>query len=588
MTVPPMNITPESRTTEELFTSGTFKIPMFQRAFAWEVENVEDLLRDISLANSDDHFVGPIVVITQEGGSVQDLVDGQQRMTILQICLAVVRDRQRSLGNVQREAIVGNLVRSHDSSHPRLQLGRENRDFFQKYVVQDQDLSAHPLLLSEGRRPNDVPGPEWQRNKNLAKAYATVARHVIALDAEALEVFSRVVRNQLRFVRIAVTDFGDAFQLFETLNYRGLELSAADLLKNYLLQQRFDELGPGNYNHPDLGVLLAHWDALVSKVTPTKMNSQFIRYYLLMTHHEEMIQKKRIYRYFQNMVEDQSADDVMKALDLAGTAFAEFMKPGLIPDESRQKRLERGLGGVGRIGSTAAIAVMPILMHIHDDSKAQRAVAVIESLAFRWIVCGMNAQDLETIFARFAKTVHGSAGRELESALTRLKEQIPRNPRFIDAFETADRKTVTRYVLDRLETALNGPDFGQAAHVEHIMPQTFSDPWHGKNSTDYAELVHRWGNLTLLAKEINWVAGNDGWSDKRSAYDIEANAYFPNGRQIKLTSSLVDLKDWNEEVIVARQKWMAQVAALVWPEDGSHVAGSIAGLPDIRDFLPTS
>ena len=586
-----MNITPESRTAEELFTSGSYQIPMFQRAFAWEVENVEDLLRDISLANSDDHFVGPIVVITQEGKPVQDLVDGQQRMTVLQICLAVIRDRQRSLGNVQSEAIVGNLVRSHDSGHPRLQLGRENRDFFQKYVVEDQDLAEHPLLLSEGRRPGGIPSSEWQRNKNLAKAYVTVAKHVIAFDAAALEVFSRVVRNQLRFVRIAVTDFGDAFQLFETLNFRGLELSAADLLKNYLLQKRFDELGPGNYNHPDLGVLLADWNALVEKVSPRKMNSQFIRYYLLFTHSEDMIQKKRIYRYFQHMVSEQSADEVMKALKGAGTAFAEAMNPGLISDESRKKKLERVLNGVARTGvNTAAIALMPVLMHVYDDNKAQRAVAVIESLAFRWIVCGMNAQDLETIFARFGKKVHGSEGSDLESALTRLKELIPRDSRFTDAFETADRKPITRYVLDRLETALNGPDFGQAAHVEHIMPQAFSDPWDGTfaATTDYVELVHRWGNLTLLAKEVNWVAGNDGWSEKRDAYDIEANAYFPNGRQIKLTNALVDLKEWNEELIVARQRWMAQVAAHVWPEDGAYVAGAVSGLPDIRDFLPQS
>ena len=591
MTVPPMNITPESRTTEELFTSGSFAIPMFQRAFSWEVENVEDLLRDIRLTNSDDHFVGPIVVINQEGKAVQDLVDGQQRMTILQICLAVIRDRHRSLGNLQREAIVGNLVRSHDSGHARLQLGRENRDFFQKYVVEDHDLSVHPLLVSEGKRPTGVSGPEWQRNKNLAKAYVTVAKHVTALDAEALEAFSRVVRNQLRFVRIAVTDFGDAFQLFETLNYRGLELSAADLLKNYLLEKRWDELGPGNYNHPDLGVLLADWNALVEMVDPSKMNSQFIRYYLLMTHHEEMIQKKRIYRYFRDMVAEQSADDVIKALKLAGTAFAQATGRALITDEPRKKKLERIVEGIRRTGvTTASIALMPVLMHVHDDNKAQRAAAVVESLAFRWVVCGFNAQDLETIFARFAKQVHNSEGKELEAALARLKDQIPRDSRFIDAFTTADKKPpFARYVLDRLEVALNGPDFGQAAHVEHIMPQTHSDPypWNGAYAptTDYTELVQRWGNLTLLAKEINWVAGNDGWSKKRDAYKIDANAFFPNGRQIKLTASLVDLNEWNEELIAARQRWMAQVAVFVWPEDGAHVAGAINGLPDIQDFL---
>jgi uncharacterized protein with ParB-like and HNH nuclease domain len=100
-----MNITPESRTTEELFTSGSFEIPMFQRAFSWEEEQIQDLLRDIKLANSDDHFVGPIVVINQDGKVSQDLVDGQQRITILQVCRPVIRDRYRSLGNMETAKI---------------------------------------------------------------------------------------------------------------------------------------------------------------------------------------------------------------------------------------------------------------------------------------------------------------------------------------------------------------------------------------------------------------------------------------------------------------------------------------------------
>jgi hypothetical protein len=582
-----MNITPESRTTEELFTSGSFEIPMFQRAFSWEEEQVQDLLRDIRLANNDDHFVGPIVVITDEGKAVQDLVDGQQRMTILQVCLSVIRDRYRSLGNIPKEAIVGNLVRSHDSHHPRLRLGRENRDFFQKFIVEDQQLTDHPLL-EDGKKPADVSAADWRRNKKLAKAYSVVAKHVIALDAEGLETFSRVVRNQLRFVRIAVTDFGDAFQLFETLNYRGLELSAADLLKNFLLEKRSGELGPGNYNHPDLGILLAEWEALVEKVTPSRMNSQFIRYYLLMTHSDDTIQKKRIYKHFRDMVTAQTADEVIGALKRAGNAFAEANKPALIGENPRHQKLGRALESVGRVGvDTTRIALMAILMHIHNDNQALKAIAVVESLAFRWIVCGMNAQDLETIFAKFAKQIHASAGAELDEALRKLRDQIPKNARFIDAFASQDRRPIARYVLDKLEIALNGPDFGQAAHVEHIMPQTFSDPWAGTyaEGTDYAELVHRWGNLTLLAKEINWVAGNDGWSRKVIAYKVPDNAYFPNGRQIKLTSALLELPDWNESFIKARQQWMAQLAVLVWPEDGAHVPGAVTGPPDIMTYL---
>jgi hypothetical protein len=355
-----------------------------------------------------------------------------------------------------------------------------------------------------------------------------------------------------------------------------------------LLEKRYGELGQGNHDRPELGILLAEWEALVKKVTPARMNSQFIRYYLLMTHQDETIQTKRVYKHFRDMVSEHTANDVMQALKHAGTGFAEAIKPALIEDNSRRHKLSKVLENVERVGvNTARIALMPVLMYVHNNNQALKAAAVIESLAFRWIVCGMNAQDLETVFAKFAKDVHGSSGVELDRALERLKEQIPSDARFAEAFATADRKPVARYVLDKLEIALYGPDFGQAAHVEHIMPQTFSEPWADtySNTTDYAELVYQWGNLTLLAREINWVAGNDGWTEKLRAYKIEENAHFPNGRQIKLTSALLDLPVWNEAAIKARQRWMAQLATLVWPEDGSYVSGAVANAPAIVNFL---
>lgn len=65
--MPRMNITPESKTVEEMFISGSFVIPLFQRPFSWEPENISELLADIQDTGADDHFLGPIVVITRDG-----------------------------------------------------------------------------------------------------------------------------------------------------------------------------------------------------------------------------------------------------------------------------------------------------------------------------------------------------------------------------------------------------------------------------------------------------------------------------------------------------------------------------------------
>ena len=566
-----MNITPESKTVEEMFTSGFFEIPLFQRPFSWESENIGELLTDIRDTGPDDHFLGPIVVITRDGYSHQDLVDGQQRLTMLQICLSVIRDRHTSLANTGKATLVGNLVRDADTDAPRLTLGKANKNFFEKYVAKPQDITKHPLLEAR-TRPDGVDPKEWADNKRLARAYSQVAEEVLAMDEAQLDQFSTAIRKQLRFVRVSVTDFGDAFQLFETLNSRGLELSAADLLKNFVLEKRNREVAGKPNGEQSLGELATEWAQIVSDVGESAMNSQFVRYYLLMTHDAEKVQKKHIYKYFRQVVDDRTADQALHDLRVKARSFVEASHPTRITPESRRKKLEPVLADINAIGvRTAKIALMAALTYVSDVDLVKRIAVGVEALSFRWTVCGKNAQVLESHFTTFAKTVHRSEGALAESALRELLRHMPSDLVFQSDFQIQSGGTNARvrYVLRKLERALNAQDSTSSLTIEHIAPQTATDFWKQAVPNDYDETIERWGNLTWLAQELNSAAQNAPWSEKREVYAKPENSRYQVGSQIAITAPLLDVSDWNEAMIVRRQQWMAELAVQIWPEAGS-------------------
>lgn len=186
---------------------------------------------------------------------------------------------------------------------------------------------------------------------------------------------------------MSVTDFGDAFQLFETLNSRGLELSAADLLKNFVLEKRNREVAGKPNGEQSLGELAAEWAQIVSDVGESAMNSQFVRYYLLMTHKNDRVQKKHIYKYFRQVVDNRSADEALHDLRGKARSFVQASHPSRLEPDARRKKLEPVLTDISAIGvRTAKIALMATLTYVSDLDLAKRIAIGVESLAFRWTV----------------------------------------------------------------------------------------------------------------------------------------------------------------------------------------------------------
>jgi uncharacterized protein with ParB-like and HNH nuclease domain len=202
-------------------TQEAYKVPLYQRPYAWTKDQWEDLFEDINSLEVDKiHFLGSIVVVPtgqhRLGVNYFEVVDGQQRLATLLIWLSVIRDIAKEKGNDELAKYITDtflFAKDWESGKqkqvPKLQLGRLDDETFQKVLKGEPRDSRHLIFECYTFFKNKT------QDENL---------------------WQKLVNN-ISVVHINAFNHFNAFRLFETLNDRGLELSAADLIKNFVLMK---------------------------------------------------------------------------------------------------------------------------------------------------------------------------------------------------------------------------------------------------------------------------------------------------------------------------------------------------------------
>src|SRR5206468_12437690 len=111
-----------------------YEIPPYQRPYSWEKENVQQLLDDIweaYEAQESEYFIGSLITIEREKDRRYDVVDGQQRLTTLNLVLARLRD---NIGDDAAKVELGKRilprnVLTGEAETPRLVLRRRDQSF---------------------------------------------------------------------------------------------------------------------------------------------------------------------------------------------------------------------------------------------------------------------------------------------------------------------------------------------------------------------------------------------------------------------------------------------------------------------------
>ena len=228
-----------------------FLVPLFQRPYVWnEEQQWEPLWKDLErvatrlLQNPhtkhEPHFLGAVVLqhVQNRVGELQErmVIDGQQRLTTLQILLDALHAELLRIEAVapsgRLEYLIQNDERFCNADEDRYKVWPTNRDRSAFNEVMSAPcpvdyggltfksaklVHAHRFFSEQARAWLDIDDPEQ--------------RHV---RAEAIE---RSVRELLQLVVIDLTAEENAQEIFETLNARGAQLTAADLIKNFVFQK---------------------------------------------------------------------------------------------------------------------------------------------------------------------------------------------------------------------------------------------------------------------------------------------------------------------------------------------------------------
>jgi len=209
-----------------------FNLDFFQREFNWQRKHVEQLLVDLEgkfksdyeegheredVANYGKYYLGPIILSEKKG--VKSIIDGQQRLTSLNLFLIYLYHLVKE--NTDMVAKIAPLIYSESYG---------KKSFNLQIADREECMSG---LYKEG--VYNVEG-KVESVKNIVARYEEIEETFPEdLKGSALPYFIDWLIDNVIFVEILTYSDEDAYTIFETMNDRGLGLTSTEMLKGFLL-----------------------------------------------------------------------------------------------------------------------------------------------------------------------------------------------------------------------------------------------------------------------------------------------------------------------------------------------------------------
>lgn len=554
----------EERGIASALSHRVLRVPLNQRSYAWEKDEVTTLLDDLYRAfdaGEQIYFLGAIV-LTRGQNKQWEIADGQQRLATTSILVAAVRDYLSELGDedgakkFQSTYLLDYDVRKKDST-PKLYLNYQDHDFFVSTI----------LKAPKDREP--FAGPTFDSHKLLTDATKLAKTHVrnmvAALPAgeKANRLYDWIdfLSDAAKVIVIMVPGkVGNAFKMFETLNARGMEASKIDILKNFL----FD------LSQARIGDVHTRWMSMLSTIEGAgedELLVKFVRHYWI-TQQGPTTDRDLGDAIEKTIKSERQAIDMVMALDSNASDYVALLAPrdhARWNDFSRAGRdaiytITRELGGE---------QIRPLMLAVARNftvAEAEKAFQAMVSWAVRFLIAGGGGGGvMDRSYGSRARDVTRGTITTAKKLSAEMAAVVPSDALFQSAFATANvRKTnLARYYLRALELHVKdekNPQFlpnddTTAVNLEHILPVNPSAAW--AIAEELAEVFHkRLGNLVLLSSKQNVEIGNATYAEKRAV--LQASPFI-------LTTEAAKSEAWGTEQIEARQQQLAALAPLVWP-----------------------
>jgi len=570
-----------------------FKVPRYQREYVWKRTHWESLFDDIS-ENPAGYFLGSMICINRSEDAMRtqelEVVDGQQRLTTLSLLYAAVyacltkccgddEDAKHELFNIKHR-----LVFKDKKKGLRLDPS-----------YQGQNYRDYQAVLQECGVLNNITVPPYAGNRLLFKAYRFFIERLDELDDKGKRVFDLACiaslleqLNQATMVKIEVGSSSDAFTLFESLNNRGVPLSALDLIKNNLLAT-LEKKQPDSIDDN-----FTKWTKLLENLSDDySAQERFLRqYYNAFKHRKEIAVAKaplatrsNIIRIYDDLIKKDPEwlfDDLFKKAKLYSRLIAP-LSDGVPPKLCKQ------LLDLDRIGGTP---VYILLLYLMAERPKVDLIGITEFLVRYFVRRNLTdlppTRDLARMFMDIiVKMETSTAGKEFDLLRSELSKagRFATDAQFLAALQGdiyESNVDATRFILCRIEednqTKEKLTDLWQRDDkndfiwtVEHIFPQgpNIPDVWvkmiaggdEAKAKGIREEYVHKIGNLTITG--YNSKLGNKSFEEKRDRKDTKGHHVgYRNG--LFLNETLKDKSSWTAKDIEERTAALTKLAVALF------------------------
>jgi hypothetical protein len=567
-----MNFNTSNLTFRQLLGNGlTYCVPPFQRDYSWTEDEWDDLWQDILGLFAEDgetnHYLGYLVLQSSDNKQF-DIIDGQQRMTTLSIMILaglayledlVTANLDADRNHRRKEQLQNSYIGYVDpvSLVPRakLELNRHNNRFYQTYLVPLKPMPRRGLNASEHLLRKAF---EWFKTRFKTKLGTQPD------SGERLAGFIDSLVDKLFFTVITVTDELNAFKVFETLNARGVRLSATDLLKNHL----FSLISTSQTHEQEIKALEELWEQIVG-LLGSESFPEFLRIYWNSRY--KLVRKSDLFKTIRRqIITREQAFSLVREMDLTADIYAAL---GDAQDERWEKEEKEALRQLHMFNVRQPLGMLLSSYQRFFAPQRQSFRKILQAIAiisFRYnVISNLPSNEQERLYSDIARKISQGDYNTYQDVLKSLAELYPLDPLFQVAFSTKELRTnnsrnkkIVRYILFAIEKQRyqHAFDFESATYnIEHILPENPSPGWDYIEETQQDRLIYRLGNMTPLETSRNRELGNGEYAVKRKVYQ---QSDFEMTRAIAL-----HYDSWDGQKIESRQKQLAKIASNIWRID---------------------
>lgn len=563
---------------QNIFNGGTLiEIPFFQRSYVWKDDLWQRLLDDMEYVTKTrrPHFFGSIILKAGRKPKSGDLfsecktlVDGQQRLTTFLIFMKVLclKTGQTTVFDWQFRLMGQSLALRH---------GKNDIDAFERVMA----------LTTAKMMENPAPC------SRIIDAYNFFISN---LDETKLDIMT--IKTNTQFVVIDLNEDEDEQQIFDTLNSLGVNLTTAELLKNYFFSREtireYEAKWVSIFEKDD--DTKAYWDMELEtgRIKRAMIDIFFDAYFQLfvqnrsynVTNDDKLMYEKvdrlsQSYQHFINTYCAGDKNDILDGMHDYALCFMNTFQPDQcqrsIPSDFGVERLNVVIFGLKN--TTLIPYVLFVAKNVSESAERNKIYGILESYIMRRMVVRASTKNYNRLFTSLILNRVLDADTLLEK-LNNISDSttyIPDDDELCDGFEKSKLVNVqSKGIIYMLESKIRPSSSSVALlgfnqySLEHLMPKKWRNNWAPCATEELIKqrdcMVLTLGNLAIITQSLNASIRDAAWKMKKEGKGDRQPGLAMCASGLCTLYDALKKSDWNENEISARGKWLFSQAQTVW------------------------